>query len=750
MQKRLLYASLAAGCVSITVQSLILRELVIVFLGNELVIGMTLGAWLLWTGLGSATLGRWAERSQNPAGALALQFAGLALALPLTFIAANWAREFAGLTRGEIVGPGFVAFACLVLLCPLCVFNGAIFPALCRMLSERRTDGSAIARVYVWEAIGSAAGGVLFSAAIIQMGRPFYAALASSVAAVLLAFVVRPRHSRRTLVALGLLSLFLLSIGLGALSLRPATESLGTRHRLNTIYGRTRIEQFEGTTSVFHNGVLSATYPPVGTTERLVHLAMLQVQAPRRVLLIGGLSGAAEEALKYAGVQTDIVELDPEAVAFVRRLAPPSPALADALRRGRARLLFRDGRRHVVRHRGAPYDAVILSLPPPVTAQINRYYTVEFFRAVRRILSANGALAFSVESAPNIATIELREYIGCLRRTLAAAFAEVAVAPGEFNTFLAARESGQLTLDPDTLLARLNSRRVPTKHFDATLQGDLIPFKIDELREILAESTSARLNSDLHPISYSHGLMVWSAKQRTPRAGALDAFLNAPVQWLTAFRRQPPLVQWSCAVACLIGCSALLALLRIRRRSAAALAVAFSGFTEITIEIIALLAFQALYGYVYVMLGLVLASFMVGLCAGGACSARIIREGRASYASLLRTQAALAAYPLVLVVVITAAWSVPDWLVAGVFLALTFVAGLIGGMQFPLAAWAAGDEGQRMAARFSALDLCGAAAGAFAVSAFFIPGLGFIALSVLLSGLGVVALAGLLVARAPS
>jgi hypothetical protein len=72
----------------------------------------------------------------------------------------------------------------------------------------------------------------------------------------------------------------------------------------------------------------------------------------------------------------------------------------------------------------------------------------------------------------------------------------------------------------------------------------------------------------------------------------------------------------------------------------------------------------------------------------------------------------------------------------------------VGGLQFPLAAAVASAEGRSVAARFSALDLCGAAAGALTVSTFLLPTLGFAALAVCLAGLGLIALAGLASARA--
>ncbi len=736
MQRRLLYTSLAAGFISIAGQSLIIRELVIAFLGNELVIGVTLGAWLLWTGVGSATIGRLGERSKSPAAWLAAELTLLAVLLPLCFLATGHVRSLAGLEQGEIAGPIPVILTCLALLCPLCIFNGSIFPTLCRAASNH------VAKVYVWEAVGSAAGGVLFAAAIIRLLQPTYAVLVCSLAALAFAVVVAQRR-RGVALIVGVCVL----AAAGALSFRARDRS----EHINTIYGRTSIGRREETVNVFHSGLLSCTYPLGATSEFLVHLAMLQPERPQRVLLIGGLGGAAEQALKYRGTSVDIVELDPDSVSFVRRFKPPSPLLDGALRRGRARLIFRDGRRHVAQYDGEPYDAIILSLPKPVTAQINRYYTAEFFRAAARILSDGGVLAFSVESAPNISTSELREFIACLKRTLGSAFENVVVTPGDFNTFVALKGTGRPTLDPDVLLERLDARKITTRIFEATIHGDLNAFNIELFHEILAESKSTRLNTDLHPISYSHGLVVWTAKERTPRSGVLQRLIDAPIRWLTGFAAWSPVARGGIGLAAVGLCAVLLLVVRPRRSAATGLAVACGGFTEITVEIVALLAFQALYGYVYVMLGLILASFMVGLCAGGACAGGIVRAGRREFTWLLRVQSILAVYPLILIGVIWAAsrTGAAGWPVAAAFLALTFIAGFTGGAQFPLAASVAAAQRGVTAAGLSALDLCGAAVGAITVSALLIPTVGFLTLAVLLFAIGVVGFLGLLLARRP-
>lgn len=272
-----------------------------------------------------------------------------------------------------------------------------------------------------------------------------------------------------------------------------------------------------------------------------------------------------------------------------------------------------------------------------------------------------------------------------------------------------------------------------------------MPFNVEMLESALAESTSTRINTDLRPISYSHGLAVWTAKERTPRSGVLQKLITAPARWLERVAAWTPALRWVTGLLLLGLCVAVIFAVRPKRSSAVGLAVACSGFTEITVEIIVLLSFQALYGYVYVMLGLVLASFMAGLCLGGECASRLIRNLRGRFGWLLAAQWALAAYPVVLVFV---AWGASragagGWPVVGAFLALTVAAGFTGGLQFPLAASVMPARKQGVAAKLYALDLGGGALGAITVSALFIPTLGFITLALITAGLGLAALAGL-------
>jgi spermidine synthase len=52
------------GFTAAIAQIVLLRELMVVFYGNEISIGLMLGSWLFWTAAGSSLAGRFAARTR--------------------------------------------------------------------------------------------------------------------------------------------------------------------------------------------------------------------------------------------------------------------------------------------------------------------------------------------------------------------------------------------------------------------------------------------------------------------------------------------------------------------------------------------------------------------------------------------------------------------------------------------------------------------------------------------------------------
>jgi len=197
-------------------------------------------------------------------------------------------------------------------------------------------------------------------------------------------------------------------------------------------------------------------------------------------------------------------------------------------------------------------------------------------------------------------------------------------------------------------------------------------------------------------------------------------------------------------------------------RATLGLCVAAMGFTLLGLEVLLLLGFQALYGYIYQQLAVLVALFMVGMAAGAWLAlkrtAPLVSQG-GGYLELALLQVSAAAAPLLLYklfVLLASLRSLPALLATSlmVFPGLALVAGLMGGYQFPLASriYFAGSEEpevpegetQVRAPRSSlssnrnpgilyGLDLLGACLGAVALSAYLIPVYGFLRTAIVMA-----------------
>lgn len=294
--------------------------------------------------------------------------------------------------------------------------------------------------------------------------------------------------------------------------------------------------------------------------------------------------------------------------------------------------------------------------------------------------------------------------------------------PGGTAYFLATNTPGLLTDDPGELTQRLAERGIATKFVrDYYLFAQLAPDRIAYLEGKIQRQERAQVNTDLRPISYYYDMVLWSTYFAEP--------------WRSLFARIDVKKLWA-----FFGCVYLAILswgLKRRRtnsRSAPVLlAVYTTGLTELSFQVIILLAFQIIYGYLYYKIGFILSSFMIGLAGGAYIMTKNLDRLNDAYRTFTKTQIAICVYPLILPLVFSglsrsgaaAAW---DWAGSNiVFTFLPVISGFIGGLQFPLANKIILSESQdigRVSGITYGMDLFGSCLGALLVSAFLIPLLG--------------------------
>lgn len=146
---------------------------------------------------------------------------------------------------------------------------------------------------------------------------------------------------------------------------------------------------FYGKSLFIEHIIMLSLYDEFIYHETLVHPALLTLEKPERVLIIGGGDGGAlREVLKHPVEEVTMVELDSSVIELVKKYMPEVPD--GAFEDDRLRLIIGDGRAFVEKTEER-FDVVVLDLTDPY-GQAARLYTREFYEQVRRILRDGGLM----------------------------------------------------------------------------------------------------------------------------------------------------------------------------------------------------------------------------------------------------------------------------------------------------------------------------------------------------------------------
>jgi spermidine synthase len=708
---------LAYGAATLAAQVLILREILVLAQGQELKLALGLWCWLLWTGLGSLLGGRLAARRSSGAPTLATLLAGLAWLLPGTLLLARALPTLAPQLVGQSLPPLSALILFTGLLAPFCLVSGCFFPFATTARRFLEPLGAA-GGVYALEALGAALGVCLLYFFLVGQVPALALGLGAGFILTLAAWALAPPARPAARLALGI---SLLALGV-SLVFSPQLERFSRQLQwpgqkvvaaVDSPYALLTATREAEQTSFFVNRVWHFTYPDPYSAEMAVHLGLLEHPRPQKILLLGGgAAGLIPEALKTPGLsRLDYVELDPELVRLVQRLLPGNAALQGE--DPRVRLIFQDARRFLSRGT-ARYDVILMNLPEPGSAQLNRYYTREFFATVARRLKPQGVFSFTLTGGPTTLSPVRARYLALIRHTLEQVFSEVVVFPGEQVRFFASPSPGLLVRDPQILTDRLAARCLELRYVrDYYLLADLSLARQEYVQRLL-DQHSLEANTDLNPQSYLYDLVLTGAREGLP----LD-------QILLDLKRLPPGWVWLA-----LGVTGILGLAVLRRRPTGLyLAQVLSmGLGAMALEVLILILCQIHLGLLYRQMGLLIAAFMAGMGLGSAWGVRLAARGQATSGRLAACQGGLALLALALALglpVLAASGYLPaDFLLQGFYLAILFSAGFAGGGVFSLASslWH-----QRLPATpardglFYAVDLLGATLGSLGLSLVVLP-----------------------------
>jgi spermidine synthase len=707
------------GFTAMAAQIIYMRQLLIVFYGNELSISFILASWLIAGAVGSALLGRFADTIKYRITAFALCQIILSIFLPLGIIAARLIKSAINVNPGQILPIFPIMFLSFFILAPICVILGFMFSLGCRICGLS-SDESAIkiGNVYILEAAGSLIGGAITSIILIKMFDAFNIALFLSGLNIIAAFflIVFSKEIRiRILPAGGILVLLAALLLMGPMGwIQNVSEySLVRQWRgydlvasKDSIYGNIAVVKKGENFSFFDNGLRLYTIPDRLNSEEATHLTLLEHPGPHNILLIGGGTGLVEEILKEPVKRIDYVEMDPLVIFMAKNYLPDS--YYNALKDEKVSIKNVDGRFYV-KNAKEKYDCVILHVGDPYTANINRYYTAEFFKEVKKILKKGGILSVGLTSSESYISPALGEFLRSIYFTLKDVFDDCLVMPGDTAYFMASVNKGYLTYDYNILEERTKKRMLDTKYVrEYYLFSKLSPGNISYARSVIENKKGIRINHDFKPAAYYYGLIFWTTLFRDSFISKILMYINERLIWQTLG-------------IFIILLTMTLAFFRRSFKKTVLIALAAGGFSTMAFQILILLTFQTMYGYLFYKLGIILTAFMAGLTIGAIFGVRIIERLGRERAFLLAVQGDFLLFSVILPVFFL------KFGLNFLFPVMSIIVGFIGGSQFTLASKVLASKGQdagRVGGLTYGVDLLGSFLGALLAGIFLIPILG--------------------------
>lgn len=718
----LVFALFSIGFAALSSQIVILRELLIVFYGNEINLGLMLGIWLFTGTAGSMISGKILQKSKtNNLNFFNCLQISTAIYLPLSIYLIRVLPKILKLFPGEITNEVSVLISSIPLMLPLSGMLGALFAFGCAVYKKKQGI-SRVSYTYILESIGAFAGGICTIFILLPYFDSFQITFLLSILMLIPVFFLNPLLiAKLAVTGLIIADLFLFknAPALNKTMISQIFNNYNVRLYKNTHYQNLLVLQDEDSMSLYTSGIYNFTVPDPSTAETAAHLPLTQHETPKKVLLIGGgLSGVTKEILKHPIDELVYLEIDPQVIKYLKEFFPVPDD-------DRFKILISDARQWFHKSHDK-FDIIILQLPPPNTILINRYYTREFFIQVSSHLNSGGIFSFSMPSQPNYLSHEHRMFFSSLKTTLEDVFAEVLITPGETAYFLAAPDKDTLTSDWKKMLERIRTKGIQTEYFrEYYLFSELSQMRFDDLSLQLRLGGKMRLNKDFYPVSHFYNSILWSSQFKYSFKELLRylnvsnifiIFLFLLIIFLFPIYTRKEFYSYKLFAV-----------------------VAVTGFAEISFQIITILIYQIFYGSVFWKMSLIFTSFMLGLILGSYTITVLMEKTEPKHSWLVKNQLMIIFYPLLLILAMISLRNIN----AGKYILslLPFIPGFLGGIQFPLACALFHNKTRKTSGEIGGLfygaDLLGSFTGSLAISLLIIPVAGIIPAIIILTLLGI-------------
>jgi len=669
------------GFSTMIAQIVMIREFISVVGGNELIIGIFFFNWLLITGLGAWISKFFKKFNYNVFVFFTQLWMGI---LPLLIV------FYLIYLKNFIFQPGIALntsqtfFVSFIFLLPYCLITGMAFPVYAS-LTKKQIDIS-VSISYAIETLGGVLGGVVFTFLIAGNISSIntlivLTALCLLIAAIWFIFNKKLLLSVTCLLIISVVILFIPPLKLE----RIALSSLYPKHNIiasvETLYGKFIITELNGQYNVYQNGMPLFIGNNVIADEEIIHFAMIQKHNVRNVLLIeGGSTRALSEIIKYNVQNITYTCIDPFLIkiAYIIRNIPFNKDI---------KIIQKDGRLFIntIKENNQVFDVIIINVPEPLTASNNRFFTIEFLQKLHKI-SRGGVIILPLPPTVNYINEEEILLNSVIYKTLKSVFKNVEVIPASRNYFIASDSNLYRNVSELITLKNINNFYVKYYIDDQGLQerSNFIKSKLNP---------NVPLNYDFHPVAYFKQIQLWVKK--------------------TSFNNYIYVVFFIILFFIVISLKNV------------SLGVFAAGFSLSSYQLVFLLAFQALYGYVYSYIGLLTALGMLGLVIGSFYGNKLNKQY--NFKQFVTNQIILTILILILAVIFKfndTIHIIPTYIITCLAI-LAIVISYFVGFQFAVSTKLIKSNTYYVAANLYSADLFGSCLGALVTPLVLIPLLGF-------------------------
>ncbi|MFA6568854.1 MAG: hypothetical protein WCS96_11630 [Victivallales bacterium] len=710
------FAVFSIGLFAIASQTLLFREFIGAFESNDIAVGMFFGSWFLWIALAA-----WISVKSGNCFAKFADWTPLIIlsylpAFILQYLLILNMRKCAGVEVYELFPIGKMIIWSLVVNAPLSFVTGFVFPMACRWFRE--AGKLPVANVYVFESLGSFAGGLAVTVMLVTGFNTFLVFLVMSL--ILAASFYFLRSGNYEGLVLPLILVFCIAFRVDVKLIEYVRTLKWTKllpaESYNGAFQTAQAEYLYGSCNgqwtVCREGSACETMPDPETAWKIIAVHLAQNPAAEKVLVIGSGMNLCREILRIPQI-TDVTwaHYDNGYVSEINKYMPGNLKVDD----NRFHPLEKGDIRGFLAERKNYYDIVIVNVPDLASSILNRYFTLEFNGLVKSSIAADGLLGIRLSGGENIIGPELAFIGASVMATLGKAFSRIEIVPGDTTWFLASDSSG-LAGDPGILVKRLASVGGASAFFPP--EGLLSIYIPDRAEMALGRYESVKvpeatlLNTDANPPAYLFGLLFSARQSGVGLTSLVEKLLGKGV-----FFPAIPL-----ALFLLLLTAHAFRSFGDRRKQGRILSlwvIFAAGFVSMGTVIVLMYLFQTCLGSLYLNVGVVSAVFMLGLSIGAALAGYLFDRMKIESGRLLDLAVTLHVAVLFLILYLP----VSEWTYAYFILAFA-LGGVCSGLYFPAAAFFLRESGYHeldAGGMLETSDHVGAALGAFVCGILVIP-----------------------------